>query len=144
MFRSSVVFALILFVVPLFADEVKKTVDETGLAEIRKIRNEINATIDSLNEKNMDLKGLPKQVEMLDKVIGDIETTESIETRNSLIRLARLEAENLRRESKAYLAYSKRLDLLYIMLAAFGGLVILGIVLYSLRMYLGRRTYREE
>ena len=144
MFRSSAVFILILLAVPLFADEVKKTVDEAGLVEIRKVRNEITVIVDSLKAKNMDLKGLPTQIERLDKVIVDIEKTESVETRNSLTRLARLEAENLHRESKAYLAYSKRLDLLYIMLAAFGGLVILGIILYSLRMYLGRRTYTEE
>ncbi len=143
MFRSIITFLLILITTFAFADENDKAATGADLAEIRQLKSEITGNIEILKGKNMDLENFSPQVQRLEKVIENIEKNESPEQRSILLDLAKLEARHLLRESKALVVYTKRLDLLYLMMATFGALVILSILIYSIIMYT-RRSSPEE
>ncbi len=137
--RSIIFLAAILFTAAaLYSQEPAGENENVDFSRIDSSRKQIDVHIKLLREKNIDLKKLPDQLQKFDNLVDEIKKTEDPAQKKRLAGLAELNGENLLRETKARVAYTRRLELLYLMMVSFGALVILSILGYSVFMYLRR------
>jgi|GEM_PF-2066486 len=138
--KRSVVFlaALLLTAASLYSQEPAGEKGKVDFSRIETSRKQIDIHVKLLLEKNIELKNLPAQLQKLDGLVEEIKKIEDYAQKKRLVGLAELNSETLLRETTAQVAYTRRLELLYLMMISFGALVILSILGYSVFMYLRR------
>jgi len=142
--KSAAILLIMLFISAVATGQENSAEKEKAdFTKVTEVRRQIDGHLAFLKEKNIELKGVPAQLERLEGILKDIEKTEDAEQKLKLLKLAEISSINILRETKALVAYTKRLELLYVMMASFGALVILSILIYSVVQYM-RRSRGEE
>lgn len=130
--------ALLLTAGALYSQEPAGEKESVDFSRIESSRKQIDRHVKLLKEKDIEMKKFSAQLDRLDTLIEEIKKTEDVAQKKRLAGLAEISSENLLRETAARVAYTRRLELLYLMMVSFGALVILSILSYSVFMYLRR------
>ncbi len=99
----------------------------------------IQENINFLEKKYADVSDIQERLDRTRHIFHQLVHVFSAEEMKTNKRILELEIENLERDSLTKVAMLKRLDIFYIIMAAFGLSVIVGISFYTIYMYSKRR-----
>jgi len=119
---------------PEYSRQIIRTINQIE-SKIAAVENNINY----LNEKSVEVKFLGSKLSKTKHLFHQLVHVFSKQAMDSTKEIIQVRVDDLLNSSKSKVAISKRLDLLYIMMLAFGVIIVGGFSIYTILMFMRRK-----